>query len=941
IPDDARMAVNVLASEHYDLTDMDVAPSRGFIPRTVNPNDIPYSFGDVYTTDAFYPGDLAGLRAPYILRDHRGTVIELNPFQYNPVTRVLRVYTNITVAVSQVGPGQINVLKHRPRPRSVSLTFHQIYSSHFANYDSTTRYTPLTEAGDMLIICHDAWLPNIQPLVDHKNGLNIHTTAVGVSTIGNNPSSIKAYIQNAYDTSDLAFVLLVGDANEVASPWTTVGTETESADPTYALLAGSDSYPDILVGRFSAQTGAQVDTQVERTIEYELMPATVQDWFKRATGIASDEGPGDDDEFDFEHVENIRTDLLGYGYVVVDQIYDPGATRAEVANALNAGRGLINYTGHGSPVGWGTSGFSNSDVNALTNDNMLPLIFSVACNNGTFDGYTCFAEAWLRATHGTEPTGAVAMYASSVSQHWEPPMCAQDEFVDLLVAETYATFGTLCFAGSCRMMDEYGIGGVEMYKTWHVFGDPSLRVFHRCSNQGAIGLNREKYACESVATVSVIDCGLNTDNESVETVTITIASDSEPTGESVLLTETGVASAEFEGSIVLSEMDSAGVLQISESETVTATYIDADNGLGGTDIEVSATAVVDCQSPQISNVQAINVKSRSATVTFDADEPVRGIVRYGEGCDALIGQAASEDYAPVIIVDLASLNDNTTYHYAADAEDEAGNTSTDDNGGVCHGFTTSEVPESFTELFDGESDLDNLSILFTLGGANDFYVACAAPITLLPTDPAGGTSLTLSDDDYAAVSLSDGAAVSLYGTSYSTFYVGSNGYITFLSGDGKYEASPENHFDAPRISGLFDDLDPTAGGAITWRQLTNRAVVTWSNVPEWDESNSNTFQVEMYFNGHIRLSYLSVAATGGLAGLSAGNGVDPEFLETDLSAAGACDCNGNGVPDDLDIAEGTSQDCNDTGVPDDCDIAAGVSDDNNGNGIPDECDCPP
>ena len=31
-------------------------------------------------------------------------------------------------------------------------------------------------------------------------------------------------------------------------------------------LAGSDDYPDIIVGRFSAQTAAHVDTQVERTI---------------------------------------------------------------------------------------------------------------------------------------------------------------------------------------------------------------------------------------------------------------------------------------------------------------------------------------------------------------------------------------------------------------------------------------------------------------------------------------------------------------------------------------------------------------------------------------------------------------------------------------------------------------------------------------------------
>ncbi len=50
------------------------------------------------------------------------------------------------------------------------------------------------------------------------------------------------------------------------------------------------------------------------------------------------------------------------------------------------------------------------------------------------------------------------------------------------------------------------------------------------------------------------------------------------------------------------------------------------------------------------------------------------------------------------------------------------------------------------------------------------------------------------------------------------------------------------------------------------------------------------------------------------------------------------DCNGNGVPDECDIADGTSQDCNGNGIPDECDIAGGTSLDANGNGIPDECE---
>ncbi len=50
------------------------------------------------------------------------------------------------------------------------------------------------------------------------------------------------------------------------------------------------------------------------------------------------------------------------------------------------------------------------------------------------------------------------------------------------------------------------------------------------------------------------------------------------------------------------------------------------------------------------------------------------------------------------------------------------------------------------------------------------------------------------------------------------------------------------------------------------------------------------------------------------------------------------DCNGNGVADACDVANGTSLDCNTDVVPDECDITSGASTDTNGNGIPDECE---
>ncbi len=78
------------------------------------------------------------------------------------------------------------------------------------------------------------------------------------------------------------------------------------------------------------------------------------------------------------------------------------------------------------------------------------------------------------------------------------------------------------------------------------------------------------------------------------------------------------------------------------------------------------------------------------------------------------------------------------------------------------------------------------------------------------------------------------------------------------------------------------------------------------------------------------------------------NGGNSGLFITNISAAGAtmtfsynwsgADCNGNGVPDPIDIAAGTSRDCNGNGIPDECDLASGTSADCDANGRPDECD---
>ncbi len=487
IPDNLKMDVRVVQSQYQEYDDINIISSKGHLLRCVNPDDIPYEFDEIYTEDKWFPEDIVALREPYIVHDFRGQVIEINPFQYNPVEEKLRFYNEITIEIYSNGLGSVNCIDRDVFPSEIDSDFMQIYSRHFINAKKifNSRYEPVEEKGNMLVITYDGFWDAMIPFIQWKNMKGIPTEMVNVSTIGN-AEAIKAYIEDYYNDYGLTFVLLVGDEAQVP----TLISGYYASDPSYSYIVGSDHYPDLFVGRFSAQNLDQLETQIERSIEYERDPQVDAEWYQKGTGIASSQGPGDDGEMDYEHIRNIREKLFDYNYTEVDELYDGSQggedeegnpTPAMVAEAINDGRSITNYCGHGSPTSWGSSGFSTSHINSLVNDNMLPYVTCVACNNGQFDDYDeCFCEAWLRATNDGEPTGAIVATGSSKSMSWDPPMDAQDEMNDLVV-ESYAenvkhTFGGIHANGCMHMNDEYSSQGEAETDCWHLFGDPSIQI---------------------------------------------------------------------------------------------------------------------------------------------------------------------------------------------------------------------------------------------------------------------------------------------------------------------------------------------------------------------------------------------------------------------------------------------------------------------------------
>ncbi|MCD4745445.1 MAG: PKD domain-containing protein [Bacteroidales bacterium] len=482
---DKNVTLKIIEGKYDEyFLDSPLLPSRGVIYRDQDPSTIPYEIDPGSLTDKWFPGNIARNTTPFIIKDLRGTSVYVYPFQYNAMQNVLRVYKQVTVELIENNLAAINPLKNEAT--TILKEMDGIYKSVFINYEQNKDDLTIGEYGDILIVTTSRDEDAIEPYIQWKKekGFNVEKIVVATGT------NVKTNIQDAYNANNnLLYVQLVGDWEDIKSDLGT--TYNAPMDPQLGCVEGTDDHPDICIGRFSANAPNQVTTQVNKVINYEKNPEAGADWYKAATGIASDQGPGDDGELDYEHLDVIWNNKLdSFTYETYSPIYDPTASASMVATAVNNGTSVINYTGHGSSTSWGTTGFNNNDIANLTNGDKLPFIISVACSNGVFHGAgDCFAEAWLKKENG----GAVMALMASIGQPWEPPMRGQDYFMDILIGgynyethpgqngisttEQRTTLGAFVFNGLVLMTTESGQNGDwNTAKTWITFGDPSMQA---------------------------------------------------------------------------------------------------------------------------------------------------------------------------------------------------------------------------------------------------------------------------------------------------------------------------------------------------------------------------------------------------------------------------------------------------------------------------------
>jgi gingipain R len=482
--------IEVTFDSYTEYQNVSVLPSKGSLKRNVSPADIAYEFGSTYSQNAFYPGQIAKAGNPFIFRNTRGITVSFFPYQYNPVTKVLRVYKNISVHVTVnpaiAGDNELSLSKEEK-----SEEYKAMYRNLYANMPA---YLPLQDEGELLIITPSSYLPSLQPMIDWKVERGIKTTVVTLDQTGSDPISIKSYITSFFAANpNLVYIQLVGDHEQLPtfSYGTTGANEELYSDSYYGQILGTDLFPELMVGRLSG-TISDVEAMVQKVVEYETAPAD-GDWMIKAAGIGSNEGMGfgDDGEADWQHLRNIGDKLTAYGYNQIYEFYD-GAhgindlsgspTAGSISEALNSGVGILNYTGHGATEIMSTGSYSSNNVYSLLNAGQYPFVISVACNNGTFVGGNSLCEVFttVRQSSDNSPAGAIASCGSSILMAWSEPMQTQDEMAELItrsdLSNNKTTLGGLFYNGQISMLEDYDQSNTaeEVMQTWIFFGDPSV-----------------------------------------------------------------------------------------------------------------------------------------------------------------------------------------------------------------------------------------------------------------------------------------------------------------------------------------------------------------------------------------------------------------------------------------------------------------------------------
>jgi len=501
-----EISYSSLSYSEYSLEELGIQypvfPRQPEVPKTGEYVEFEWN-QTIYNTDAYLGTDIVNVDILGEMRGVRLGMLEISPITYNPVSGKFRIYHDVELIVDFLNADVTKTINNKVLYSSPYFNvFNEALLNHKtaqnAGRDTISKY-PIK----YLIISDPMFELQLQPFIEWKikKGFNVVEAYTDDPLVGTTTFQIKSYIQDLYDNATAddpapTFVLFVGDIQQIPT-WS--GNAGGHVTDLFYCEFTNDYFPEIYYGRFSAQTTAQLQPQIDKTLQYEEYTMPDPSYLNEVVMVA-----GMDGSYGASHGNGqINYGTINYfneAHGITSHTYlypESGSNSANIRQDVSNGVTFGNYTAHCGPGGWSDPEFNTGHIPALENQDKYGLLIGNCCSSSEFQQDECFAEAILRV----ENKGAIGYIGGSNSTYWDPDyyfgvgvgaisgtppsyeettLGAYDRAFHThgeVFEDWYTTQAQVMFAGNLAVTlgDP---GSAEYYwEIYHLMGDPSLMIY--------------------------------------------------------------------------------------------------------------------------------------------------------------------------------------------------------------------------------------------------------------------------------------------------------------------------------------------------------------------------------------------------------------------------------------------------------------------------------
>jgi len=486
-----------------------ILPRQESVSKSENPALVPFVINNSFYNGTEWTDDpTVKIEEIGMMRGARLVALDFTPVQYNPASAELRIITSATVDVSF--PSADWAATDDIYNRYFSPVFETSLAQTVFNYQtprvSLDRY-PL----GMIIITPASYVSTLQPFIDWKRQQGYNVTVATTDVTGTTTTAIKTYLQNIWNAATTtnpapSYLLIVGDTPQVPA-WNGSTSGGHITDLNYVRLQGTDYVPEMYFGRFSAINTSQVQSYVDKSMQYEMYSMPDPSYLSHSVLIAGADANyaptygngqinyGKNNYFG----ESTSPSWTPYGpYNIRNHMYlypASASSDSQILSDMSNGLGFINYTAHGSETTWSDPTVTISNINAMTNANKYFVAIGNCCLTNAFNTSECFGEAFTRAAN----KGAVAYVGGTNSTYWDedyywavgykPPVTgtgspyqanrigaydALFHYHDEAFADWASTVGSMTFMGNMAVVAQNSSRINYYWEIYSIMGDPSL-----------------------------------------------------------------------------------------------------------------------------------------------------------------------------------------------------------------------------------------------------------------------------------------------------------------------------------------------------------------------------------------------------------------------------------------------------------------------------------